>query len=212
MRQSFRRGTLQRIAKVFACVIVLWTVLDVLYIRTTYLRRPTNELAPLGKESIYIASIHWTDELVLRSHWTAAVLELAKEIGPDKVYISIYESGSLDDTKGALRALSAELEDAGIPHKILLDEMTRMDVVNQSPAETGWLQMPQSKTVPVKDGWLTVEKDKWVPRRIPYLSRLRNLAMEPLREMQREGRRFEKVLFLNDVVFDVSSLKAQMID
>ncbi len=43
----------------------------------------------------------------------------------------------------------------------------------------------------------------WEVRRIPHLADLRNRAMRPLREMA-PGRMFDRVLWINDVVFTVS--------
>ena len=40
----------------------------------------------------------------------------------------------------------------------------------------------------------------WFPRRISYLAQLRNLVLEPL---YHSSHRFDKVLFLNDVIFSV---------
>ena len=44
-------------------------------------------------------------------------------------------------------------------------------------------------------------------RRIPYLARLRNLVMEPLFELRESGVVFDKILFLNDVVFTTQDIK-----
>ena len=51
--------------------------------------------------SIYIASLHWNDEALIRDHWRPAIVEIIGYFGADNVYISIIESGSWDDTKGA---------------------------------------------------------------------------------------------------------------
>ena len=52
-------------------------------------------------------------------------------------------------------------------------------------------------------GWIDTPKGKRELRRIPYLSRLRNWTLEPLQELAREGERFGKILFFNDIVFTV---------
>jgi len=48
--------------------------------------------------------------------------------------------------------------------------------------------------------FLSVDEKSFV-RRIPYLASLRNKLLEPLQEFQVVGRKFDKVIFFNDVVF-----------
>ena len=114
------------------------------------------------------------------------MVDLVKEIGPDKAFVSIQESGSWDDSKDALRHLDAELENIGAYRKIVLDNTTHLDEVSRPPAVSGWIRTPRNKTE---------------LRRIPYLARLRNKVREPLHSLQRSGVTFDKILFLNDIVF-----------
>ncbi|KAI7248540.1 hypothetical protein KC335_g18287, partial [Hortaea werneckii] len=109
-------------------------------------KEATSAVPPFGQEKIFIASILWTDEALLRKHWAPAIAELAREIGPERVFVSIYEGGSLDDTKGVLELLKTDLEASGIRHRIVLDETTHKDEVERSPAENGWIQMPLQKS------------------------------------------------------------------
>jgi len=69
-----------------------------------------------------------------------------------------------------------------------------------------------------RDGWIWTGREKstwrgvefevgdkgWEKRRIPHLAELRNRAMEPLGELKEKGERFQRVLWINDVVFTVS--------
>ena len=70
-------------------------------------------------------------------------------------------------------------------------------------------QAAELKNVPSeedgREGWIFTGRGEkgWEVRRIPYLARLRNRAMEPLLEMS-PGRVFDRVLWINDVVFTVS--------
>jgi hypothetical protein len=75
----------------------------------------------------------------------------------------------------------------------VLDETTHADDIGKTPAE------------PVEDdGWIRTSRGKEELRRVPYLAKLRNLVLEPLEEMAREeGEVFERVVWLNDVVFTV---------
>lgn len=114
------------------------------------------------------------------------MLDLVEYFGADNVYVSIYESGSWDDSKGALRALDSDLEKKGVKRTIKLDETTHK-IELEKPFTTGWIETP---------------KHRKELRRIPYLSTLRNLSLKPLQHLA-EDVKFDKVLFLNDVVFSV---------
>ena len=138
-------------------------------------------------QRIFIASIHWNNEQILRSNWNLAILELVEYFGPDNVYVSVYESGSWDASKDALRELDRDLESVRVRRTITLSETTHKDEI-QKPFAAGWIDTPRGR------------KEL---RRIPYLSNLRNLALKPLRELAAEDVKFDKVLFLNDVVFKV---------
>ena len=141
-------------------------------------------------QKVFIASIHWNNEKILRSHWVPAVLELAAHLGKEDVFVSVQESGSWDDSKGALRELDLALGEAGVRRRIILDDTTHADEIGKTPAdsEPGWIQTPRG------------EREL---RRVPYLARLRNLVLEPLEELAGKGERFDRVLFINDVVLTV---------
>lgn len=144
---------------------------------------------PSKREHIYIASVNWNNELVLRSHWNEALLQLVSELGSENVFVSIYESGSYDNTKGALSELDRELDRLGVPRNITLSPVTHEDEI-AAPARG--------------EGWIRTSNGKTQLRRIPYLARMRNLSLLPLQDLTRKGITFDKILFLNDVVFTVS--------
>ena len=181
-----RRSNLQRASRILITAFLAWNAIDTVYTYAVMRRKPFVGSAELGNERIYIASIHWNNEAVLKDYWVPAVLNLVKEIGHDKVFVSIQESGSWDDSKGALAHLDEELENAGIRRKMILDPTTHLDEINKPPTKPGWIMTPRGKME---------------LRRIPYLAGLRNLIMEPLYQMEKSGEKFDKILFLNDVVF-----------
>ncbi len=117
------------------------------------------------------------------------MLDLVDYFGPENIYVSIYESGSWDDSKGALRALDSDLDRKGVLRTVKLNETSHADELKQ-PATNGWIRTPRGKEE---------------LRRIPYLSKLRNLVLEPLNNLG-DSMKFDKVLFLNDVVFTVRPL------
>ncbi|KAI9873484.1 MAG: hypothetical protein M1823_007909, partial [Watsoniomyces obsoletus] len=136
--------------------------------------------------------------------WGEALLKLIETLGADNVYVSIYESGSLDNTKDVLKYLDDKLVQYQIRHTITLDPTTHEDEIKAGPFDeagnprSGWVLPPGG----------TEGKEI---RRIPYLARLRNLAFQPLLTEKGKGRTYDKILFLNDVVFrpsDVLSLLA----
>ena len=193
LRIGYRRSTRSRWLRAIALLCSLLLTIDLFSILLT--RRgqsATHKNVPNVKsQRIFIASIHWNNEFILRNNWNEQVLNLVKYFGPENVYISIYESGSyMDNTKGALTALDGGLEKLKVKRTIVLDDTTHADEMKKPPSE-GWISTPRGRTE---------------LRRIPYLAKLRNASLKPLTELAVEGVKFDKVLFLNDVVFSVSSL------
>jgi hypothetical protein len=197
----FRHGLLRRYGprrRLFQALLIcfaLWTVLEVLLI---YQRVSTADAIkprlPHRPERLYIASMHWNNEEVLRSHWNDAIVQLVRTWGTENVFVSVYESGSWDDTKGALRDLDVELDRLGVRRNITLSDTTHQDEISVSPSAEGWIDTPRGR------------KEL---RRIPYLARLRNMTLRPLEDLEKQGVVFDKILFLNDVVFTVRTRPTQ---
>jgi len=177
------------VRKAALAVALLLTVFDTLHFYSyRFGPVPVSTQQSDPPQKIFIASTHWNNEAILRSHWNGAVLALARHFGVDNVFVSVYESGSWDDSKGALRELDTALDQLGVNRTIVLDQTTHQDEISKPVGASGWIDTPRNKRE---------------LRRIPYLSRLRNLSLEPLNALQNSGLRFHKVLFLNDVVFTV---------
>lgn len=192
MLRLLSRSTLQKLALAF----LVWTVIEahLIYYRIARVERETKAQAVLREPPrIFIASLHWNNEKILRSEWNKGVLALVDAFGPENTFVSVYESGSWDDSKGALRELDQALEKTGVGKKIVLDEATHEDLVTRKPAEG-------------EEGWITLPGGGKALRRIPYLSRLRNLSLQPLLDLAENGTTFNHVLFLGDVVFSVCCL------
>jgi hypothetical protein len=148
-------------------------------------------------DRIFIASMHWNSEAIIRSHWSAAVVDLVRYFGPENVYVSIVESGGLDDTTGALRELDLQLETLGVERSIETHMTSHKEEVDRIPD-------------PEEEGWVWTSRGKKELRRIPYLAGIRNQVMDKLMHLARrtdpKGKRvFDKILWLNDVIFTVSS-------
>ena len=199
-----RRGRLRRSWArfvVFALSIMLFV--DCLFIiaanpRSIRVSPSSTSLPTIRKSRVFIASMHWNNEFVIRSHWNAAVLDLVRHFGAENVYISILESGSWDNTKGALRELDLELGKLGVERNIELLETTHADEIGRIPD-------------PQEEGWIWTSRGRKELRRIPYLARIRNQVMGKLRQLAnpidgQKKRTFDKVLWLNDVIFTVRPL------
>jgi len=189
MRSGQRRVGRRHVLRLFVTLFVVWNVAEVCYLSLL-----ARDGAPRGPPSpaprIFIASLHWNNAPLLRSHWNSAVLDLARAVGPENLFVSIVENGSWDDSAQALRELDAELRRLGVPTHVVVGGSTHRDIVTAGGAAnaTGWVETPDRGRQ---------------PRRIPYLAGLRNKSLEPLREAARRGVLFDKVLFLGDVVFSV---------
>ncbi|KAJ5557658.1 polysaccharide export protein (CAP59) [Penicillium frequentans] len=176
-----------RLFQIFALIFILWSTTEVFSIRRRLLSADTTQRAvPRHRMRIYVASIHWNNEEILRSHWNDAILHLAEEVGSENMFLSIFESGSWDGTKSALRDLDRALDALGVARNITMSEKTHHDEVSALPAEHGWVDTPQGR------------KEL---RRIPYLAGLRNLSLQPLYALLAKGIAFDWIVFLNDVVF-----------
>lgn len=187
---SFRRTSRFRFWKGALVLLGVIFAIDILRLSWNSSHRQSKASVglPAPTPSIFIASIFWNSAAILHSNWSKAILGIAEKLGADNIYISIYESGSWDESKQILSQLESVLMDHGIRHRIILDEATHQDDIARPPAEEGWVKTPRGTTE---------------LRRIPYLSRLRNKTLEPLTELAGNGTTFDKVLFLNDVAFTV---------
>lgn len=159
-------------------------------------RRSFAFTSPAGNVSVFIASVHRNTELIQKSAWNEAILNLVDYLGPENVHVSAVESGSQDETKQTLMELKDALDQRGASNTVSLGLTVweQLDEIDARPS-------PDARREP---GWIwNAAEDQFELRRIPYLSRVRNQAMEPLKQLESEGRRFDKVLWVNDVVFDV---------
>ncbi|PGH01431.1 hypothetical protein GX51_05238 [Blastomyces parvus] len=189
-----RRASHGHVNVLLTSCVLFFAVVDYLVFSTSSLSTPreaTDTTLVPGIRSVYVASTHWNNEAILRNHWNAAVVELARKFGKDNIYVSIYESGSWDDSKGALRELDRQLEDLGVDRTIILDPATHEDEINKPPGNEGWIDTPRGKRE---------------LRRIPYLAHMRNKSLEPLERLVQAGRTFDKIIFLNDVIFSMTDI------
>lgn len=134
---------------------------------------------------VFIASLLRNNEDILKAGWSQAIVNLTQELGPDNVWVSIHESGSHDGTKRELQSLDARLTQLGAGHKISMADVEE-DMQNMMPKDG--------------PGWINVH-GKHMLRRIPWLAELRNKNIEDLKELTDKNILFDRILFLNDIIF-----------
>ena len=118
------------------------------------------------------------DESLIRGAWGDRLLDLVREIGVQRVFVSVYGG-----PKDALESLDGRLGELGVREG-------RRRVVSEEvePVRLGSVQKTR-----LPSGRERVE-------RIAFLAEVRNRALRPLSEGKE---RWGKVLFVNDVFFDV---------
>ena len=206
--RRFRRSPLRRLLRIALYILPVLFLLDTLTNLKHYREFSSNLVAhtytdastlpsPVRDQKIFICAQFWTNAWVIENRWAEALLKLIETLGADNVYVAIYESGSLDNTKDVLKHLDKLLVQYEIRHTITLDPTTHADEIGAGPYDEngkprqGWVLPPGS----------TQGKEI---RRIPYLARLRNLSVQPIFAEKSKGRTYDKMLFLNDVVFKPS--------
>jgi hypothetical protein len=126
-------------------------------------------------EKIFIAaSIRDRHGRLAKGVWADKILELVELLGPDNVFLSIYENDAGAVGRAALQELDERIT---FPHRLAFDEHLPVDVF-------------PSITLP--DGTPGI-------KRIAYLAEVRNRALRPLEASEV---RYDKLLYLNDVVFN----------
>lgn len=150
------------------------------------------------QQKIFITAQFWSSESLLNNHWIDAFLRLVDVLGSQNVYVSILSNHGLDNTEDSLRRLDAQLGELGVLRTIDLDPATHEDIISVGPEDQSG--NPRSGWVVTQDTGSLDSKER---RRIPYLAELRNRALEPLQYLrQNSSRTFDRILYLNDVVFE----------
>jgi len=178
----------QPVFRFLALLLLLCESLHILSIQSAQIATRHAPPPPHNTKRIYIAAQHWNNAELLRDRWNDALVALVKELGIHNVHITIYESGSYDDTKDALRELDAVLGELQVRRHITMSDVSHKDEITKQPVGAGWIRTPSGETA---------------LRRIPFLANLRNKILDTLQELHNQGEDFDLVLFLNDVVFTV---------
>ncbi len=187
-----------RLLRLAILIFLIWTFLEAFYIHRNLTATNNSQPRRGNTEKVFIAGLPWNNEIILRTHLINQIRDVVHALGAGNVFISIYENGSYDGTKDALRDLHRELEELGVRTRFVLDETSHQDIVKARPTspQEGWIKIQQTGFEK-----FDVHKGDYALRRIHYLAQLRNKALEPLFELSEKGEKFDRVLFLNDVVF-----------
>lgn len=205
-RRSPRRRLLKALVYVFTCLF-FFDLLTILKQHREFSRNLQAHTytdvaslpSSLRNQKVFIVAQFWTNAKIIQDRWGQALLDLVSTLGKENVYVSIYESGSLDRTKDVLKMLDDILAEQNIPRSVILDPTSHADEINVGPIDeqgnprSGWIQTT------------TVGAGKEL-RRIPYLARLRNTSLKVLFEHHARGIEYDKILYLNDVVFRPSDV------
>ena len=157
-------------------------------------------IANLPKPRVFIAAMLANCAPLLSQHWIPSLLRLVDLVGTENVFVSIVENGSVDETRLLLGGLERNLTDRGVGNTFRYEEDFRDGVTFQ---KEGLLTRLLGKEG-TRDNWILTDKG-WFPRRISYLAALRNMVIQPLHESTRQ---FDKILFINDVIFSVCLLSS----
>lgn len=188
---SFRR--LPR-SSTFRFILLLFFLWDSIHCVSLYLHQSAAlhvSPPPRNTKRIYIAAQHYNSARLLREHWNEALYQLVQELGVENVFVSIYESGSYDETQQALRELDANLDVLHVKKEVVLSELTHREEIAAQPTEHGWIDTPAGVHA---------------LRRIPFLASIRNKVFQPLEALAAQGEHFDTILFLNDIAFNTEDV------
>jgi hypothetical protein len=140
--------------------------------RKTLLSKEPGRSNPLNEQVFIAVSLYDKNGHLAGGRWGESVLELIDLLGPENVFLSIYQSDSGNST--ALDAFETKVK---CKHEIVNDLLISKNVF---------------PTVTMPDG------SEYV-KRVLYLAEMRNRALRPL---DKAGPvKYDKILFLNDIYF-----------
>ena len=145
-------------------------------LRKRSLQSTGNGRANPNNQKVFIAaSIYDKGGNLANGAWGKAVLGLVELLGPENVFLSIYENDSGAEAQAALNHFENEIQ---CQHKLVYEDRLPIEDLHK---------------VTLPDGSHRV-------KRIEYLAEVRNRALRPLDEPS--NTKYDKLLFLNDVIFD----------
>ncbi|OQN95371.1 hypothetical protein B0A48_18477 [Cryoendolithus antarcticus] len=141
-------------------------------------REPSGRVNVRNEKIFIAASLYDAGGELVSGDWGKSLLGLIDILGPDNVFLSLYEDNADDGSKIALRAFEKRLS-------------------CQSSVVVEDLDVSGLRHVTTLDGQRRLS-------RIGFLAEVRNRALRPLDDEHSPASaiRFERLLYLNDVIFD----------
>ncbi|CAM1508875.1 Fc.00g026140.m01.CDS01 [Cosmosporella sp. VM-42] len=124
----------------FLLLAFVWTLVDAFHVHRRLYLASQEHRAPVKSQSpvrMFIASLHWNNERILRDSWNKAVLDLVSAFGPSNIFVRVYESGSRGGSKDALGELDRSLDAMGAPRNVTLDMTSHADAMALPPLQPG---------------------------------------------------------------------------
>jgi hypothetical protein len=155
-------------------------------------------------EKIFIAANIIQADMI-KGPWGSSLITLVGLLGPENVFVSIYENDSGSASSEALRHLGAQLP-CKFPFHLLRDLSNTCSPGRHSIITGAHLPLSGFPSVALPNGRHGV-------KRLTYLSHIRNLLLRPLEEppipffdeqlqANYTDTRFNRILFLNDVYYN----------
>jgi hypothetical protein len=153
-------------------------------LRYVTLRREIEQTDANGRgntynEKIFIAAAVYDHEgELLGGEWGVRLRQFVDILGPDNVFLSIYENDADDNAQLAMKAFAESVT----CNKAIVHEHLDLDTLAHVNTPSGETRL----------------------KRIAFLAEVRNRALRPLDDPNSSAynRRFDKVLYVNDVFFD----------
>ncbi|KAF9883202.1 hypothetical protein FE257_003859 [Aspergillus nanangensis] len=172
----------------FAGIILALLILTSIF-RPSYTRPPPHYLSlrnavsqsqhsgrgnPRAEKVFIAASLYDHDGQLAGGEWGTRVLQLIDMLGVENVFLSIYENDGGPEGEAALRIFEDQVP---CNHSIIFEDHLDLD------------SLPR----------VTIPGGPERIKRVEYLAEVRNRALRPLDETDT---RYDKLLYLNDVIFD----------
>ncbi|CAO3624386.1 unnamed protein product [Cunninghamella blakesleeana] len=146
-------------------------------------RRQSQSSATLtsNQYKVYIAANLYNNENIIYN-WTDQIKKLIQYFGENNIYVSIYENGSTDNTKKALKEFKEYLLDSDVHHTILTDDKPAI-----SKEDSRILQLSKLRNI-VLNPLRKIQQDK----------------DDHYNNNDNDGAKlvYDKILFLNDIWFN----------
>jgi len=185
------KGILLTPVRVFSAVACLLLAFAALVVVASLPASLPSRLRP--NTSLYIACNLYNNEDIM-PRFNTEILRLVHLVGAENLYVSVFENGSTDDTKGQLQLLQEALQREGVQHTVHTSAATWRDYRTHVDGPHRVLRQRRAAAAPpnsTRDGGVsqrplhgaaaaTALRSAGPNSRIPIMARVRNEALKPL--------------------------------